>query len=302
MKTLLPSLHYIRPHSLDEAIKILEEKAEKTEILAGGTDLLVKLKNRLSYDRKILLDVNRLKELEYIKENGGKIWIGALTRIETLRLHPLIRERAPLLAEVAKEFGTWQIRNMATVGGNIANASNANDCGVALLALNAEVKLKSSKKERTLSIGDMFISNHVSAINRDEIIIDFSFDAKLTKNVGTSFTKMEGRESSSYPIVNAAVYVELENGSTIRDVRLALGGVSNTPIRLEDIEEDLKDRRADEPEKIFQKLLKVKDIVNPPSSTIASKKYRAGVSYVLLKRALEKALSRVSENSENWSR
>ncbi|MCS7136958.1 MAG: xanthine dehydrogenase family protein subunit M [Candidatus Caldarchaeum sp.] len=291
MKTLMPYFEYVRPSNLEEALNILEKYDGSAEVLAGGTDLLVKLKDKLSYDKKTIIDINRLRELDYVRKADGVLAVGALTRIETLSRSKLVRETAPLLAEVAYEFGTWQIRNTATLGGNLANASNANDYGVALMVLDAKIKLKSVRQEREVSVDKFFLANHKADIRTGELLVEISFPVP-SQDCRTAFVKMEGRESSSYPVVNSAALTRLSPSLTIEEVRIAVGGVSPTPLRLRSVEERLRGLSVAEWEEIESVLRDVRNLVNPSSSNVASKVYRAEMSYVYVKRALQAALSR----------
>lgn len=299
MKTLLPVFDYLRPATLEEALEILEKHRDAAEVLAGGTDLLVKLKDKTYYEKKIILDINSLKELDYVRKRGDELAVGALTRVETLMKSGVVRDYVPLLADVAYEFGTWQIRNMATVGGNLANASNANDFGVALMALDAKLVLKSKGGERIVSLEKFFLSNHKADIQPGELLVEAFFPLPKP-DAGTAFLKMEGRESSSYPIINTAVYLRLNTNKVVEDVRIAVGGVAPTPVRLRPLEEKLRGLNLGEWSKIDDVLRLVKKMVQPSSSTVASKKYRTEMSYVFVKRALMAAAARTQFLSRQY--
>ncbi|MEM2096433.1 MAG: FAD binding domain-containing protein [Candidatus Caldarchaeum sp.] len=300
MKTLLPQFDYVRPSSLDEALRILDRYDGQAEVLAGGTDLLVKLKDKLTYDKKIIVDVNRLKELDYVRRVGDEVFVGALTRVETLYVSDDLRQTTPLLAEVGHEFGTWQIRNTATIGGNLANASNSNDYGVALMVLDAKLRIKSLKDERTLSVEKFFLANHKADIRPGELLVEVSFKVPA-QGSGTAFLKMEGRESSSYPIINSAALVRLNSKQEIEEARLAVGGAAPTPIRLRSVEEKLRGLGLNDWESTDSVLREVKNHVNPSSTNAASRRYKVEMAYVYVKRALQAAASRAGFLSEGVS-
>ncbi|MEM1686986.1 MAG: FAD binding domain-containing protein, partial [Zestosphaera sp.] len=142
----IPEIEYVRVSELDEALRLLSRK-EDVKVLAGGTDLVVDLKIG-RYKPKTIVDISGIKSLRYIVDEGDKVRIGALTRMQDIVESPVIREKLPVLAEAASMLGSWQIRNMATVGGNLCNASPAADSAPPLLVHEAKIKLTSIEGTR----------------------------------------------------------------------------------------------------------------------------------------------------------
>jgi CO/xanthine dehydrogenase FAD-binding subunit len=291
MLTLLPKFEYYSPRTLEEALEFLEKVKSSYRVLAGGTDLLLEMKHKLRYPANTIVDISKLNELRYVKEKDGFIAIGSLTRIEDLKNSEIIRKRLPILAEIAAEFGTWQIRNMATIGGNVCNGSSSADYSLALLILDAELHFLSLKGERRVK-SELFINDGNEAIKPGELLIEITIP-KLQSKAGTSFLKYEGRRVSSIPILNVACMLELED-TFIKDVRIALGGVEQLPRRLKPVEEKLKELDVRDIDKVDRVLQTIPSLINPRSGVVASAEYRRAMSYVFVKRALLQALERCS--------
>jgi CO/xanthine dehydrogenase FAD-binding subunit len=291
MLTLLPKFEYYSPRTLEEALEFLEKVKSSYRVLAGGTDLLLEMKHKLRYPANTIVDISKLNELRYVKEKDGFIGIGSLTRIEDLKNSEIIRKRLPILAEIAAEFGTWQIRNMATIGGNVCNGSSSADYSLALLILDAELHFLSLKGERRVK-SELFINDGNEAIKPGELLIEITIP-KLQSKAGTSFLKYEGRRVSSIPILNVACMLELED-TFIKDVRIALGGVEQLPRRLKPVEEKLKELDVRDIDKVDRVLQTIPSLINPRSGVVASAEYRRAMSYVFVKRALLQALERCS--------
>jgi carbon-monoxide dehydrogenase medium subunit len=249
------------------------------------------MKHKLRYSANTIVDISKLNELRYVKEKDGFIAIGSLTRIEDLKNSEIIRKRLPILAEIAAEFGTWQIRNMATIGGNVCNGSSSADYSLALLILDAELHFLSLKGERRVK-SELFINDGNEAIKPGELLIEITIP-KLQSKAGTSFLKYEGRRVSSIPILNVACMLELED-TFIKDVRIALGGVEQLPRRLKPVEEKLKELDVRDIDKVDRVLQTIPSLINPRSGVVASAEYRRAMSYVFVKRALLQALERCS--------
>jgi carbon-monoxide dehydrogenase medium subunit len=291
MHTLLPKFEYYSPRTLEEALEFLEKVKSSYRVLAGGTDLLLEMKHKLRYPANTIVDISKLNELRYVKEKDGFIAIGSLTRIEDLKNSEIIRKRLPILAEIAAEFGTWQIRNMATIGGNVCNGSSSADYSLALLILDAELHILSLKGERRVK-SELFINDGNEAIKPGELLIEITIP-KLQSKAGASFLKYEGRRVSSIPILNVACMLELED-TFIKDVRIALGGVEQLPRRLKPVEEKLKELDVRDIDKVDRVLQTIPSLINPRSGVVASAEYRRAMSYVFVKRALLQALERCS--------
>jgi len=291
MLTLLPKFEYYSPRTLEEALEILDKVKPGYRVLAGGTDLLLEMKHKIRYPAHAIVDVSRLNELRYVREKDGYIAIGSLTSIEDLKNSSIIRRHLPILVEVATEFGTWQIRNMATIGGNVCNGSSSADYPLTLLILDAELHIQSLKGERLVK-SELFFNEGKAAVKPGELLTEIIIPKPPSK-VGTSFLKYEGRKVSSIPILNTACLLELED-IFIKDVRIALGAVEQLPRRLKPVEEKLKGLSIRDKDRVDSVLRTIPSLINPRTGVVASAEYRRAMSYIFVKRGLSQALERCS--------
>jgi CO/xanthine dehydrogenase FAD-binding subunit len=215
--------------SLIEAVNLLANiDSKKKRIVAGGTDLVLQLHEHL-HKADILVDVSRVPEMLGIHQEGDQIVIGAATTFTELARSPIIREQAYLLVEASKQIGAAQIQNMATIGGNIGNASPAADTIPCLYALQAEVILARLGGERVVSIDQFHQAYRKIDLRPDELIRAIRFPI-LPKEAGTAFYKYALRKSQAISVVNAAAVLHLQSGRII-DSAVSLGAVAPTIIR-----------------------------------------------------------------------
>lgn len=220
--------HYLSPRSLKEAIVLLSEHAPDCRPLAGGTDLIVRMKDGL-LSPKYLLDLSRLEELRFIREESGLISIGALTCHAQIARSLLIKEKAPLLAKACAGIGGPQIRNVATLGGNIVNASPAGDSLPPLYVLGASLTLESLRGKREVPIEKFFLGPGHTLIEPDELLTCISFSLFPPFSF-TDFQKLQARRSLAVAKVSLALAGIWGEGEFI-SVRVALGAVAPTVIR-----------------------------------------------------------------------
>lgn len=282
---------YLFPASLEEALSMLADYEGEARVIAGGTDLVPQLKNK---ERKVrcLVDVSRLPELKGIHRQDDVIRIGAAVIHQKLAASPLLREQACALAEGAAAVGSPQIRYMGTMGGNIVNAQPAADTAIPLLALGAEAEIADSSGTRREPLEDLYVRPGESKVDASsEILVALRFPA-LGRHRGSAFARLAKRGALSLPILNAAVVVHLEDDGTIlKDVRLALGPVALTPFRARGAEEALRGRPVDE-ETLDSALEIASQEAQPRSNPLrGSAEYRREMVSVLLRRALERAVA-----------
>jgi carbon-monoxide dehydrogenase medium subunit len=269
---------YVRANSIDEAVRFLEARGERAHLLAGGTDLL--LVDR-GYDA--ILDISRL-ELDYIRDDGDDLAIGATTSIESIARSPRVASLAGgILCESCRIFGTIQIRNMATIGGNIANAMPAADPPSALLALDARiVAVGPQGSRREIAIAHFFTGPRRTILDRNELITEIRLPLRF-REWGGRWKKI-GRVTRDIALVNAGVSAHIEGG-VVRDARIALCAVAPTPLRVTQAEDVLRDN-APSPALFAAAADAVRRAVRPISDVRASEAYRRHVSGVLVRRAL----------------
>jgi len=226
------SFDYHAPATLDEAIKLLGELGEDAKILAGGHSLIPMMKLRLAEPTN-LIDINGLSDLNYIKEENGCLCIGAMTREATLETSDLVAEKYPILKDTSEVIADPLVRNMATVGGNIAHGDPANDHPATMVALGAEVVINGpggilGGRERTIAIDDFFKGPLMTALEQNEILTEIRIPVNGGKS-GAAYKKLE-RKVGDYAIAGAAAALQFD-GDNCSSAGIALTNVGPTPIR-----------------------------------------------------------------------
>ena len=280
---------YIRVESVDEALYELHRLNGDGRIIAGGTDLIIQLKTGKE-KTKCLIDISSVSSLCNITQTNGKVSIGASTTHSQINNAPLIRTKAPVLCEACGQIGSPQIRNIGTVGGNIVNAQPAADSVIALLALNATCVIVAGKSHKEMPIGELFSGPGISTIDRTRsILTSITFDA-LGASEGCAFYRLTRRKAATLPILNCAVYLRWNSKEEkISDIRIAMGPVAPTPIRLLKTEKVLKSDTFSR--KLMQEASnKTFEEVNPRTSLRGGGEYRKEMAKVIMERAILKAL------------
>jgi carbon-monoxide dehydrogenase medium subunit len=221
----MTEVKYFAPADLGEAVALLAGYGAKATILAGGTDLLPKI-NHYELQPEALVFIGKLG-LDYIREENGKLLIGAATTTAKIATSDLIARRAGALADAAKASGSVAIRNSATIGGNIANASPAADLVAPLLAMDAAVKLVSSGGERLVPLHDFFLGPHQTLRKPDELLTEIQMPMPQTNPV---FIKVGRRKGQTLAVVSTAVRLEA-TGGVCREARIVLGSMAPRPLR-----------------------------------------------------------------------
>ena len=231
---------YYRPQTLQEALDILSRHPGKARVIAGGTDLLLDLKNA-SKQVEYLVDIREIEGMTRIEEREGRLFIGACVTHSQLAASPLIRKMAAALAEGAATVGSVQVRNVSTVGGNIVNAQPAADTAVPLVALGASAAMVDTDgTKRVAAVEDLFAGPGRSKINSTKTIVtEFSFPA--SPPMLSAFDRIARRKSLSLPMLNLAVALQRENNAA-KHIRIAAGPIGPTPQRLERVESILEGR------------------------------------------------------------
>jgi xanthine dehydrogenase FAD-binding subunit len=231
---------YLTPESLDDAFDMLH-RIPAARLLAGATDLLPWAREGRAGDVHLpaVIDISRIADLSGISQQGARIRLGATTPISALQLHPLLQQQAPVLGSCALWFADDQIREQATVGGNLVNASPAGDTQPALLALNTHVTIARRESgrilERSVPLSEFILGPSKTLLQPEEILVRLEFDA-LPQH-GVSFEKVGHRRSLAISTVCLATVVRLDTDKRIQDLRIAIGAVGPVPERLSDIED-----------------------------------------------------------------
>lgn len=279
---------YYEPRSIDELIKILSEFRDQAKILAGGTDLIVKMKVRL-VEPRVLVNIKKIPGLRYITEDGDYIRIGALTTLRDVEKSEIIRKHLPALHDAVKVMGSIQVRNMATVVGNLCNASPAADTAPPLLVHNARVVVLSSRGERVIPLEEFFKGPGVTVLEPDEVVVEVIAE-KATR--GSSAFEKVSRVSVDLAIASAAVYAEISSDSVIESVKVAVGSVAPTPLRARLLEERVKGLRV-ESEELKRALYVIDGEISPITDVRSTAEYRRHVVKILVWNALKRVYKRI---------
>jgi CO/xanthine dehydrogenase FAD-binding subunit len=277
---------YCAPKGLEEALDVFAEYGERARALAGGTDLILFMeKGRLKPD--LVVEIPSCPPFVGIEATNSHIRIGSRTTMRELETSPLIREKISILAEAASKVGSLQIRNLATIGGNICTASPAGDTLPALLVLDASVKLVSKSGERLVPLREFFFGPGETVRQPNELLTEVIVPLPSSHS-GYSFYKLSVRRYMDIAIVNVAAFVAVNGDGFITDAKIALGSVAPTPIRAYEAEERLKgntinDILLDEIGKLAQ------DASSPITDQRGTAEYRRIMVYRLTKRVVKEA-------------
>ena len=284
-----PSFEYYAPTTVAEAVSLLTEHEGEAKILAGGQSLMPLLNMRLARPG-VVVDVNKLTGLDYIREDGGALAIGALTRQRTIERSALVRERQPLLHAATGYIAHPQIRNRGTAGGSIAHADPAAEYPAVALALDAELRATGPNGERTIKAADFFTTYLTTALEPNEVLTEIRLPEQPER---TGWSVLEvSRRHGDFALAGVALTVTLDSAGRCSEARIALFGVAPTPVRAKEAERLL----AGEPSgaSLFEKAgsLASDAIEDALSDVHAPAEYRKQVAGVLTRRALAEAFER----------
>lgn len=279
---------YFSPASLDDALALLSKHQNEAKLLAGGQSLLSLMKLRLA-SPQVVIDLGSVPGLSFIKEDDGKIAIGALTTYADIKESQLLKAKCPLLPETASVIGDVQVRNRGTLGGSLAHADPAGDMPAAALALRAELKAVGPKGERWIRAEDFFATMYTTDLRPDEILTEIRVP-KLD-NVQSAYLK-NARRPSDFAIVAVAVCLKLRSG-TCDDITMGVTGITDKAYRPYPLENALTGKKLDS-NTIRQECQTVADGVEIIENVHASKEIRADLARLYAARALEAALERTA--------
>ena len=275
---------YYSVSSLDEAAALLDEYQRQARIVAGGTDLIIEMERGQRPELKVLIDITRVKGLDQISRHGERIRLGPLVTHNHVVGSPLIRRRALPLAQAAWEVGAPQIRNRATIAGNLITASPANDTITPLIALDAELRLASVDGERTVALEDFYTGFRQTALRPNELLSSISFPALDDKQRGV-FLKLGLRRAQAISVVDAAAVLRMDDSGAVTSARIALGSVAPMIISAPLAEQFLIGRRLTA-ETIAEAGRLASQSASPIDDIRGSAEYRREMVKVLVVRAL----------------
>jgi aerobic carbon-monoxide dehydrogenase medium subunit len=280
---------YLEPHTLKQAISLLQRHGDQARIVAGSTDFLVRWRQG-SWRPQYVVNIQHipgLNRISYSPRNGLRL--GALVTVQTLETHPVVREKYPALATGATSFAGVQVRNLATVGGNICNASPAGDTLPALLAFDAQCRIVGPDGERWVSLDQFFVGPGRTALQPGEILTELQLPPPLP-NSGSLYIKHSPRGAMDIAAIGVASAVSLEDGGRVcRDVKIALGAVASAPIRAYSAEDMLRGQTIT-PGLIEAAAQEAQNRATPIDDVRATAMYRKTIVGVLAQRTLERAV------------
>jgi len=281
------SFDYVAAKNLDDALSLLAKHKDDAKLLAGGHSLLPAMKLRIAQP-KVLIDISRIKDLNYIREEAGQIRIGAMTTHFQIETSDLLRRVCPLLPETATNLGDMQVRNKGTMGGSIAHADPAADWPAAVIALNAEMVAVGPKGERVIKSDDFFVQLFTSALQPGEILREIRFTPPKGK-FGQAYMKFR-HPASGFAVVGVAVSLTAE-GSKCGACGVGVTGLSGKAFRAGGVGRALKGASLDD-KTLAAAANHVADGVDANSDLFASGDYRKHLAQVYARRALETAASK----------
>jgi carbon-monoxide dehydrogenase medium subunit len=281
------NFEYSAPANLKDALGLLA--GDDVKVLAGGMSLIPLMKLRLATPGQ-LVDIGRIPDLNYIREDKGVLRIGATTTHYQVESSAAVRSRCPLLAEAASHIGDIQVRNVGTIGGSVAHADPAADYPASLLALEARVALVTAKGQREIPIAEFFVDTFTTALEPGEIIREVIVPVE-EQSVGTSYQKML-QPASGFAIVGIAARVKKSAGKVVM-ARVGVTGLSGKPYRASNVEKALEGT-AGSASDVQKAAMSVAEGVEANSDLHASGDYRKHLARVYAMRALTVALSRTA--------
>jgi carbon-monoxide dehydrogenase medium subunit len=281
---------YRQPEMLEEALALLHELGEDARVIAGGTALIIMMKQRLVMP-DCLISLQKLRGLDHIDASNGEIHLGALTTHRSVEQSPVVRTRVPALAETYHQVATIRIRNVATVGGALAHADPNQDSPVMLMALGARVQLTSTAGTREVPIEEFFTDYYETVRQPDELVSEVIVPVPNPRS-GSIYLKFLPRTADDYATVGVAATVSIDPSTqTCQDCRIAMGCVAATPVRAQAAEALIHGQRltqalAHEAGALAQQ------VTDPLSDARGSADYKRAMAGVFVRRALEQAWQR----------
>jgi len=285
---------YAAPASLDEALTILSDRGEDAKVLAGGQSLVPMLNLRLARP-SLLIDLNHLSELAYIRADDGGLSIGALTRQRAIERSELIATGYPLLGAATSYIGHPAIRNRGTVGGSLAHADPVSELPCVMLAADAQMIVRGRSRERTIAAESFFQSVFTTAIEPTEILVEVHVPG-LPDHTGWGFEEL-ARRHGDFAIIGVAALLSLGTDGTIASARLAFAGAGDRPFRARTAEQALVGE-SPSPAAFDAVARQAAREIDPPTDLHATADYRRTVAMVLTRRALTAARACAGQGRE----
>lgn len=290
---------YHRPDDTDQALALLAEHGYDAKLLAGGQSLVPAMNFRLAQPA-VLIDLNRIRPLDYVAQAGGGVRIGAMTRQATVERSGLIATHAPLLAETLPFVAHAQIRNRGTVGGSIAHADPAGELGAVVLALNAVIHVRGPNGTRALPAAEFYTGLFGTALEADEMLTEVEIPS-AAPGTGWAFDEIS-RRHGDYALAGLAAAVEVDGDGRCTAARIALLGVGDAPLLAHEAAAALAGQMPTEDAIRAAADAAARQDVDPPGDIHASSEYRRALTEVLVRRVLPRAFARAAGAHEGAGR
>jgi carbon-monoxide dehydrogenase medium subunit len=288
-----PPFEYAAPRKTDEALALLAQHGDRAKVLAGGQSLLPLLNFRLAQP-EVLVDVNRVVELAYVRPANGGLAIGALTRQHALERSEAVRDRLPIVAEACRLIGHLPIRHRGTLGGSLAHADPASELPAVMVALEAEMTASRVGGRRTLPAEQFFTGIFTTALEPDELLTEVRVPG-LPPRTGSAFMEI-ARRAGDFALVGVAALVTLDDGGRVSRARLALCGAGPTPIRAREAERLITGERP-EAGVLDDGVERMVAATDPPGDIHASAAFRKKLARHVGRQAIELAVRRAGGGS-----
>lgn len=290
----IPSFRFLAPSGTEELLEELAKYGQDAKLIAGGTDLMIALKQRL-INTKVVIDLSRLRsELSGVSLKDGRLRIGSMTTYTDIERNPLVQKYATALSVAASQVGTYQIRNLGTIGGNLANASPAADTAPALIVMDASVYAQSSRGERVIAVQDLFAGVKKTILDPDELIT--SVDIPIRETISSYWMRLAKRNENVISIVSVAVSSEIRENE-FAESRISLGAVATTPI-LAKASSRIMTGAGVSDDTIEKIAVSARAESSPISDVRASAEYRRHLVYILTKRTISRIIDSARHREE----
>jgi CO/xanthine dehydrogenase FAD-binding subunit len=287
------SFDYYAPNSMDQALELMREYGDEAKILAGGQSLVPAMNFRI-VQPAVLVDINRVPEMGYIREEDGVLRVGAMTRERQLEFDPMIAQRTPLLAEALPFIAHPQIRNRGTLGGSLVNADPAAELPVLMLALNARLKARNAVSERWIEARDFFLGMFTTALEADEILVEIELPF-MSPGTGWSFLEVAPR-AGDYALMGVATLVSLDENGTCKRAKLIYLNAGDGPIDAKEASQSLEGEKVSNNLIESAAALASEKEITPYGNVHTSPEFQRHLANVLTKKTLKQALQRAEEN------
>jgi carbon-monoxide dehydrogenase medium subunit len=281
---------YLEPESLDETFTLLDQHGDSARVIAGGTSLIIWMRQRLLMP-KVVISLGRIPNFDTITFNEDEgLRIGAGARHRDIELSPIVKQRYPLLHETFRKVAQPRIRNMGTVGGNLAGGDPLTDPGASLIALDAEVTLASSQGQRTMPLEEFFVDYYQTALNPGELLTEIRVPPP--ERPGWSHIKFTPRSIEDFATVGVALTLRARDG-VCEDVRIGLNSVAPTIVHAKQAERALRGKQINDA--ALREMAEVATTeVDPMDDNRGSADYKRELVKVLVRRAAQEALHRLA--------